>query len=147
MTGKVPKKLDREGMDRYGRSPLHYACLEGNLDEVKQRIADGALINMQDDNGLTPLCFAVQDKRYEIIRLLLSLEADTNLLDAHGNGVLWAATIGTKKNTFTEDLTIINLLLLHGANPHQLNKYDNSPYKLANEIANGMEIPFEKFKL
>ena len=50
-----PKRNPREGMDEYGRSPLHYAALHGNLDEVKSLIANGADINMQDDGGMTPL--------------------------------------------------------------------------------------------
>ena len=70
-----PKRNPREGMDEYGRSPLHYAALHGNLDEVKSLIANGADINMQDDGGMAPLQFAVQEKRQSVIEHLLSLNA------------------------------------------------------------------------
>ena len=130
-------------MDEYGRSPLHYAALHGNLDEVKSLIANGADINMQDDGGMTPLQFAVQEKRQLVITFLLSLNANPNLLDAHGNGSLWTAVMTTKKITFDTDIKIIELLLSHGANAHQENKHGRSPYKMALEIAHGLEKPFE----
>ena len=138
-----PKRNPREGMDEYGRSPLHYAALHGNLDEVKSLIANGAGINMQDDGGMTPLQFAVQEKRQLVIELLLSLNANPNLLDVHGNGSLWTAVMTTKKITFDADIEIIELLLSHGANAHQENKHGRSPYKMALEIAHGLEKPFQ----
>ena len=138
-----PKRNLREGMDEYGRSPLHYAALHGNLDEVKSLIANGADINMQDDGGMAPLQFAVQEKRQLVIEHLLSLNANPNLLDVHGNGCLWTAVMTTKKITVDADIEIIELLLSHGANAHQENKHGRSPYKMAFEIAHGLEKPFE----
>lgn len=138
-----PKRNPRDGMDEYGRSPLHYAALHGNLEEVKTLIANGADINMQDDGGMTPLQFAMQEKRQLIIEFLLSLNANPNLLDAHGNGSLWTAVMTTKKNSFDADIKIIELLLSHGANAHQENEHGSSPYKMALEIAHGLEKPFE----
>jgi uncharacterized protein len=145
-TSKValhPKRTPRDGMDEYGRSPLHYAALHGNLDEVKTFITNGADINMQDDSGMTPLQFAVQEKCQSVIVFLLSLNANPNLLDVHGNGSLWTAVMTTKKMTFEADIETIKLLLSHGANAHQENKHGRSPYKMALEIAHGLEKPFE----
>lgn len=138
-----PKRNPRDGMDEYGRSPLHYAALYGNLDEVKALIANGADINMQDDGGMTPLQFAVQEKRELVIKFLLSLNANPNLLDIHGNASLWTAVMTTKNVSFDTDIQIIELLLSHGANAHQENKHGRSPYKMALEIAHGLEKPFE----
>jgi uncharacterized protein len=138
-----PKRTARDGMDEYGRSPLHYAALHGSLDVVKALIADGADINMQDDGGMTPLQFAVQEKCQLIIEFLLSLNANPNLLDMHRNGSLWTAVMTTKKVTFDADIKTIELLLSHGANAHQENKHGRSPYKMALEIAHGLEKPFE----
>jgi hypothetical protein len=51
MTGKTPKKKERPGVDRMGRTPLHYAALEGRLDEAKRLLAEGADASARDDNG------------------------------------------------------------------------------------------------
>jgi uncharacterized protein len=129
MAGKQPKRLPREGMDEYGRSPLHYAALRGNLAEVKQLISEGAQIDMQDDNGITALHFAVQDQRIDVVEFLLSLNANPNLLNQHGNGPLWTAVLSPKDKT-----EIMEMLLAQGANAKQVNKNGNSPCKLANDI-------------
>ena len=138
-----PKRNPRDGMDEYGRSPLLYAALNGNLEEVKTLIANGADIDMQDDGGMAALQFAVQEKRQPVIEFLLSLNANPNLSDVHGNGCLWTAVMTTKKSSFEADIKIIELLLSHGANAHQENKHGRSPYKMAIEIAHGLEKPFE----
>ena len=138
-----PKRIPRDGMDEYGRSPLHYAASRGNLEEVKTLIANGADIDMQDDGGMTALQFAVQEKHMVIIQFLLASNSTINLTDIHGNGALWTAVLGARNDTFGADIETINLLLAHGANAHQQNKHGSSPYKMAQEIAHGLEKPFE----
>ena len=60
MTAKQPKRKQREGVDSYGRTPLHYAAADSKLDEVARLLAVGANVNAQDDNGWSPLHFAAQ---------------------------------------------------------------------------------------
>lgn len=51
MAGKQPKRKRREGVDEYGRIPLHYAATGSRPDEVEKLLAAGADENAQDDNG------------------------------------------------------------------------------------------------
>lgn len=41
MAGKQPKGKERPGVDRMGRTPLHYAALEGKAGNVRQLLASG----------------------------------------------------------------------------------------------------------
>ncbi len=41
MTGKTPKRNERPGVDRIGRTPLHYAALEGRLEEATRLLGEG----------------------------------------------------------------------------------------------------------
>ena len=41
-----------------GRSPIHVAARDGNIEAVKQHLAAGTDVNAKADNGLTPLDYA-----------------------------------------------------------------------------------------
>ena len=56
MTRKSPKKNERSGVDRMGRTELHYAALEADSSMVKELLLASADPNVSDDNGVTPLC-------------------------------------------------------------------------------------------
>ena len=56
MTRKSPKKNERFGVDRMGRTELHYAAVEADLSRVKELLLASADPNASDDNGVTPLC-------------------------------------------------------------------------------------------
>ena len=55
MTRKSPKKNERFGVDRMGRTELHYAALEADSSRVKELLLASADPNASDDNGVTPL--------------------------------------------------------------------------------------------
>jgi ankyrin repeat protein len=48
-------------LDRAGRSPLHYAAPENDVDEALARLDAGDDPNLPDEKGLTPLHFAAQE--------------------------------------------------------------------------------------
>ena len=73
-TGKVPD------------ISIHEAAQEGNIEAVKQHLADGADVNAklkaekwQDIAGWTPLHFAARSNRKEIVELLITVGADVNV--------------------------------------------------------------------
>jgi ankyrin repeat protein len=78
MVGKQPKRKARPGVDGYGRTPLHYACNEGNPVLCAELLAAGVLPNSRDDNGTTPLWRATIASRGqgEVIALLRAAGAD-----------------------------------------------------------------------
>ena len=48
----------KKSKDKIERIELHYAVNENNLDKVKELIASGEDVNLQDSAGGTPLHFA-----------------------------------------------------------------------------------------
>jgi ankyrin repeat protein len=56
----------------YGQTPLFFACDRGNVEIVKLLIERGADLNVEDTfYHASALSWAVQKKRYEVVKLLL----------------------------------------------------------------------------
>ena len=127
MSGKHPKRKERLGVDRSGRSPLHYAVVDADAKLVIKLLASGLDPGAADDDGWTPLHFAVQNGSSEILQLLLEAGAAVDPCDKHGNTPLSNAVF----NYDEEDGTIIKLLRANGANPRIKNAYGVSPLELA----------------
>ena len=126
---KQTKRKARLGLDEYGRTALHYAALDGDHERVRELVDAGADPSAQDDDGRTGLHFAAQERSPGATEILLKAGADTNLVDIHGNGPLWTAIMNCRG-----DRQIIELLLEHGADPDQANRYGASPASLATEM-------------
>lgn len=126
MVGKTSKKKPRQGMDEYGRTPLHYASEEA---EVEFLLASGLNVNHQDDNGWTPLHFASQKGALEAAELFLDSGADVEAIDLNGNTPLWVAAMNSNTNP-----EMVKALIRHGADPARKNHYDVSPYDIAPEL-------------
>lgn len=131
MTGKQPKRKPKEGVDSYGRTPLHYAAADSKHDEVAKLLAAGADVNAQDDNGWSPLHFSAQALSSECTAELLRAGADHSLQDSFGNTALFRAVFSSYG-----DGSVIQLLRQAGANSFEVNKHGVSPISLARTIAN-----------
>ena len=58
---------------------LLQSVTDGNVEAVKEHLADGADVNAKDEaRGLTPLHFATQNGQKEIVELLIADGADVN---------------------------------------------------------------------
>lgn len=134
MTGKIPKKNSRPGIDEYGRTALHYV---DNPEVIQKLINDGADVNLQDDNGWCPLHFFAQDSNVEAIQIALSNGADPNLADSHGNGPLWTATMNARDN-----FACVIALLKAGAVANHQNVHGRSPLDIAETIKGGLQSVF-----
>jgi hypothetical protein len=55
-------------------TPLHYACLRGNLKVVKLLHNKNADMTIKNKQGLTPLMTAIHNQHYFVVHYLLSLE-------------------------------------------------------------------------
>jgi len=131
MTKKQPKKNDRPGVDRLGRSPLHYAAGESREQEVVQLLTAGSDANAKDDNGWTPLHFAAQSGALGIAKLLLARGAAVDAIDSNGNTPLMKAVF-----SYQEDGSLIETLRASGADAALVNHHGVSPVALARDIGN-----------
>ncbi len=131
MVGKQPKRKARPGVDVYGRTPLHYAAMDGNVASVLHLLTDGADPNGADDNGWTPLHFAAQEWQLDVARLLLEHGAEVDVIDAHGNTPLFEAVFSSRGRG-----ELILMLRHYAADPLRPNHHGVSPLSLARTIAN-----------
>ena len=138
MTGKIPKKKPREGIDEYGRNDIHYADTSTKIENL---INEGFDINLQDDNGWSPMHFYAQDSNVSAIQAALKSGANPNLVDSHGNGPLWTATMNARG-----EFSCVIALLKAGANPNHKNKHGRSPLDMANTIKEGLENVYAKYQ-
>ena len=63
-------------VNKYERTPLHNAVLEGNLEVVRKLVEAGADLEATDEYFETPLCLATQENHVEISEYLISCGAD-----------------------------------------------------------------------
>jgi uncharacterized protein len=119
------------GVDRAGRSELHYAASANDIIEVLARLAAGDDKDLADRRGYTPLHFAAQEWSIEAADALLDAGASIDAVDQHGNTPLATATFNSKGRG-----ELIEILRRRGADPGHLNKAGQSPLGLARLIAN-----------
>jgi uncharacterized protein len=117
-------------MDRAGRTPLHYAALEGDMGEVLRLLADGSDPDASDSTGFTPLHFAAQEYKVDAVRELVRGGASVDVANGHGNTPLWTAVFNSEGRG-----EIIALLRAAGANPAHVNNAGRTPVQLARTIA------------
>lgn len=131
MSAKHPKHKERPGVDRAGRTPLHYAAAARDLGQVRQLLASGADPRASDDDGWTPLHFAAQESATDVAATLLGAGAPVDARDANGNTLSQKAVFNSKGRG-----ELIALLRSHGADPCAKNNHGISPVSLARAIAN-----------
>jgi len=131
MTRKQPKRKERPGVDRYGRTPMHEAALVGDIPEMTRLLSAGADPNASDDDGWTPLHVAVQNWHLDVVNALLAAGANVNAQDVHGNTPLSTAVFNSRGRG---DLIVV--LRRHGADPALQNHHGITPVGLARTIAN-----------
>lgn len=131
MTKKQPKRTERPGVDRLGRTPLHYAANEGRTRDAASLLTERADPNAKDDNGFTPLHFAAQSESLEIAKLLLANGAEVDAGDSNGSSPLLRAVFAC-----SGEGSLIIALRSAGADPLKENNHGVSPLSLARDIAN-----------
>jgi CDK inhibitor PHO81 len=92
--------------DYYGRSPLHYAALNGHTDVCVYLISIGAEIDLVDQDGNTPLINAIVSGHVDTVNSLLEMGASFEPLPSSQIPVTMACQYG--------QLTILQNLLSKG---------------------------------
>ena len=64
---------------------IHEAAAEGNIEVVKQHLADGTDVNAKNEWGGTPLHYAALGGRKEVAELLIAKGADVNAKRSDGS--------------------------------------------------------------
>jgi len=67
-----------------GRTPLHWAAIEGHKEIAELLIAEGADVNAKNNRDMTPLHQAARSGRKEVAELLIAKGADVNAIIVSG---------------------------------------------------------------
>jgi len=107
-----------------GVTPLHYA---GSAGVVKFLIDNGAILEMQEQNGSSPLLACVARKNMEAVKALLEFKADTNSCDANKTHPIHVAAVNKSEE-------MAKVLLSHKANVDAKTFSDSTALHEAAEI-------------
>ena len=109
LTGKLlqgqRQQKDVNGQDEHGRTLLHEAAKEGQVEVVKFLVQAEAELNLKDKQGSTPLHQAAKEGQVEAIKVLIGAGARLNLKDQQGHtpkDCAAAANQGDVLNLLTE---------------------------------------------
>ena len=115
-------------MDIDDATPLHLAAASGYQGVIQIFIQAGASLNISDDNGFTPLAYAVREGKFEIIRILVDARADTDFCGTSHPPLHVASEQG--------GVEIMDFLLKNGANPYTVDASGNTPLHVAAKAGN-----------
>ena len=93
-----------------GDSILHWSINSGNVETVKLVLSITSDLNVQNEDGMTPIYNACAEGELDIVKLLLSQNADVNIPSYSGCTPLGIAVC-------YGHTAIVELLLKHHANP------------------------------
>lgn len=116
-------------VDHSGRSDLHYAAADNDVERVRASLAAGLFVTAADKDGWTPLHFAAKHQALDAAALLIDAGAEVDARDKNGNSPLWRAVF-----TSAGRGELIALLRNAGANPLHANVHGVSPLSLARSM-------------
>jgi ankyrin repeat protein len=106
---------------------LHELVRENKVDDIQEAIEKGADINVQDEEGNTPLILALDEEEVndETIECLLDCNPDVTMADKEGTTPLHLAALNNK-------IKFIKALIERGANINARDKvYQATPFLMA----------------
>ncbi len=99
--------------NKYGKTPLHLAVIKKKKNFIMELIEAGALLELQDNKGRTPLFWAATlGKDLDIVQYLLKLGADVRLENREGESLLLAISKRSDKELATRLFNLIFQYLL-----------------------------------
>lgn len=114
--------------DEYGFSALHNVMSEEQFEIVAYLIKNGANVNIQNNQGISPLHLAGYPKNVE---LLLNAGAEIDIIDFQGNTPLHSIASETD-----EYIDVVEYLISRNANRNLKNKAGQTPLNIAIEAGN-----------
>lgn len=123
--GDALKKL-RSSKELDGKTPLHAAASEGQLDVVRYLLSLGLDVNASDKDGWTSLHCAASRGHFAVCEALLAKSADVRCLTNQGTTVLHYAVRTTLNDAFLF-LSVLQTLLERKADVDACNQYGETP--------------------
>jgi ankyrin repeat protein len=75
-----------------GKTPLHISALRGNMQMIEFLLDHPAIdVNTRDDAGSTAIYCAMENRQYDVVKLLLEKKADSHIGNNTGRNVLHVA--------------------------------------------------------
>ncbi|KAL7055049.1 hypothetical protein AAHC03_024535 [Spirometra sp. Aus1] len=125
-------------VDQHQRNLLHMAVLSGSSEVVAvlcQNPASAALINEFDEDGMTPLQYAVRELNYDCVEILLAHGAKPNIKSPKATfPIIMAAQKG--------DVEMVRILISGKARIKKKNRSGNTPLHVAS-MANHVGVVME----
>ena len=59
-------------VDVYNSTPLHYACIIGDLEIVQCLVQNGANVNARNNQNVSPVGLAVEIESYQLVDFLVA---------------------------------------------------------------------------
>ena len=136
----IERGADLHALDSSARTPLHWAAATRSVVAVKNLLANGANVHLQDGHEMSPLLCAVQtlckhpvpsddqeeldERAHEVISLLISAGASPNVPGLQGAAPLLqsvrAATRAIGHPCFEHRMSVVHLLIHSGAYLEQI---------------------------
>ncbi|KAK7907356.1 hypothetical protein WMY93_015968 [Mugilogobius chulae] len=113
-----------------GIGVLHVAVAANNQEMVSFLLSHGAIPDVQNKKGLTPVMMAAELGNYAIVALLAEHNADMTLVDRDGKGVLFFCIYPTKSHT-----RCLQTALKHQANANNISASGSHVFQLMCENA------------
>ena len=115
--------------DHHGDTPLHEACLRGNLTIVKELLNHGAEIFARNIDSEVPVHAACKEGYVEIVKEILRRNRDEakKLAEAHDNRFNAPMHLAVESG----DIETVKVLLVAGANPSVQNNDEVLPIHIA----------------
>ena len=133
------KYIDINATNKYGRTCLHCSVLRNNL-----IIEEGRDFNMRDNNGMTPLHYAIMSP--SMIDTLANNGVDPNILDKKGKAPLHYAIKHACSPYVTDPSNVIAMLKIKGINPSIEDSNGATPIDYAMRYGNDIFNTGKKIK-
>ncbi|MCF7561882.1 ankyrin repeat domain-containing protein [Sabulilitoribacter multivorans] len=120
----IMEQSEKEVYDKNGRNLLFYAIENDNVEMVNFLLDQGVLINIGDNNKITPLHYAVINDKYDLTLLLLENGGEIDKISGSGNNLLHYAA-------FNGNFAMAEKLMELGLSPKIKNYNGRYPDKIA----------------